>query len=119
MNFINIVLGNFQEDFKELLPRSPGYLNCKIVAGHGNCEKGILSDNTEEDGMMLTRADEFKFEKVSKVISTFSSSKSKKPLLLCVNLMIPFGATFIYQLYEIEKGVDDIILKNQSTHREL
>ena len=114
MNFVNIVLWNFQEDFKELLPRSPGYLDCKIVVGHGNCEKGIVSDNIEEDGMMLLGSNGFEFERVSIVISAFSNSKSKESLLLCVNLMIPSGTICIYRLYEIEGKGDDILLVNQS-----
>lgn len=114
MNFINIVLRNFQEDFKELLPRASGYLNCKIVVGLGNCEKGITRGSTKEDGMMLLGPDGFEFERVLKAISAFSNSESKKSLLLCVNLMIPSGTICIYRLYEIEGKGDDILLMNQS-----
>lgn len=114
MNFAEVVLGNFQKDFKELLPRAPGYLNCKIVVGLGNCEKGITSSSTKEDGIMLLGSNGFEFEKVLKIISAFSNSKSKKPSLLCVNLMIPSGTICIYRFYEIEEKDSDILLRNQS-----
>ena len=114
MNFVNIVLWNFQEDFKELLPRSPGYLDCKIVVGHGNCEKGIVSDNIEEDGMMLLGSNGFEFERIVKLVSDFSNPNPRNPLLLCVILAIPSGTTCFYRFYEIEEKGNDILLRNQS-----
>jgi len=114
MNFAKVILGNFRRDFKKLLPMAPGYLNCRIVVGHGNCTGGFTSSNTKEDGMTLIKSDGFEFEKVPRVISAFSSSKSREPLLLCVNLMIPSGTICIYRLYEIEKIDNDILLINQS-----
>lgn len=114
MKFAKVVLRNFQKDFKELLSNTSGYLNCKIVATYGNCEEGITSKNIKEDGMMLLGSNGFEFKRVLKVISAFSNSKPKKPLLLCVNLTIPSGTSFIYQLYEIEEKDNKILLRNQS-----
>ena len=114
MKFAKVVLRNFQKDFKELLPNTSGYLNCKIVATYGNCEEGITSKNIKEDGMMLLGSNGFEFERVLKVISAFSNSKPRRSLLLCVNLMIPSGTICIYRLYEIEEKGDDILLRNQS-----
>jgi hypothetical protein len=114
MDFTEIVLGNFQKDFKKLLPKTPGYLNCKIVTGYGNCQKGIIPGDMETVSMMLLRADEFKFEMVHKVISDFRSSKTKNQLVLCINLTIPSGVSYIYRFYEIEGKDNDISLRKQS-----
>jgi hypothetical protein len=114
MDFTEIVLGNFQKDFKKLLPKTPGYLNCRIVAGYGNCQKGFISDDIEVVGIMLIRVDEFKFEMVRKVISDFRSSKTKNQLVLCIDLAIPSGVSYIYRFYEIEGENNNIFLRKQS-----
>ena len=87
---------------------------CKIVLGHGDCKKGIVSDDIKKKGMMLFKSYEFEFEKVLKLISGFPNPEPKKPLLLYVNLAIPFGATYIYRLYEIKANGNNILIINQS-----
>ncbi len=114
MSFAEVVLENFQEDFNELLPRAPGYLNCTIVVGFGDCEKGIAPGHTKKDGIMLLGPNGFEFERVLKLISGFSNSKSGRPLLLCVVLAIPSGTICFCRLYEIEEKGNDILLRNQS-----
>jgi len=114
MNFRDTVLENLGEDFNELLPKTPGYLNCNILVGFGDCEKGITPGRTKKDGIMLLGSSGFEFERVLKLISGFSNSKSRRPLLLCVILAIPSGTTCFYRFYEIEEKGNDILLKNQS-----
>jgi len=115
VGFRETILKNFQEDFKELLPSAPGYLNCRIVAGYGNCEDGFVSDDTKTNGMMLLNAREFEFDSILKVISTFRGSEPKTPLLVFIGLVIPSGTVYIYRFYEIEVRDSDIIfLKNKS-----
>ncbi len=114
MNFRDTVLENLGEDFNELLPKTPGYLNCNIVVGLGDCGKGITPGRTKKDGMMLLGSSGFEFERILKLISGFSNSKSRKTLLLCVSLAIPFGITCFYRFYEIKEKGNDILLRNQS-----
>jgi hypothetical protein len=120
MNPAEIILGNLREDFGKLLPKGPGYLNCKVVTGYGTCWKGIVSKDIQEASRMLTKPDDFKFEMVLQVVSDFPNPGTENQLVLCVVLAVPAGIPYIFRFYEYETGgkKDEILLKKKLLFQE-
>jgi len=115
VNPAEIIMGNLREDFGKLLPKGPGYLNCKVVTGYGTCWEGIVSKDIQETSRMLTRPDDFEFEMVRQVVSDFPNPGTENQLVLCVVLAVPAGIPYIYRFYEYERKEKNggILLKNK------